>query len=521
MKAEAGGIMKWTHLGLWAAIGMGASGASVFAMTPRGGFGASPETSKASPSDSSTPESTTRDASLPDATNAEGASRAAFVTDDTVRVDARLGHTEVARGASTESFVMLELKGSDAAALATSTPVHLGLVIDRSGSMRGRRIENAKSAAISAVEHLADGDTVSIVAFDTATTAVVPPTRLDPTTRASIRERIQAISLGGDTCISCGIDASEAFMETTPAEVRRMIVLSDGDTNSGVRDVLGMRALAHEAHTHGSTISSIGVDLAYNERIMAAIAEGGEGLHHFVAEPSDLARVFESEALSARDTVAQNVEARIKLEPGVELVEVLDRAFTRSGGDLVIPVGSLSKGEVKTVLCRVRVPATQSDSAEVAAIEIVYRDLAKSKDGSATGSLAARPADKASDVDPFVQARVERSQTASALQEANALFRQGKVDQARQTLGSRQALLKKTRTHFDFDDEAPFAPSRGRDAKSDVDRQLDTISRAESGFATPPPATAAPKPGAAKPSPADPFERNAKQNQADATFERR
>lgn len=510
--------MKLTRMGVWCVLGMATSAATVYATTPPGGFGDGSSKPGGDPS--------TLAAAAPAASGSEedGAqtNHATFVLDDTVRVEARLGNAAMAEGAATESFVMLELKGSEAEGLATTTPVHLGLVIDRSGSMQGKRLSNAKAAAESAVDRLVDGDTVSVVAFDTSTTTVVPPTRLDASTRPTVRQHIEALTLGGDTCISCGIDASEAFMAQTPDHVRRMIVLSDGDTNAGVRDLPGMRALAQSVHIRGTTLSSIGVDLAYNERIMAAIAEGGEGLHHFVADPSDLSRVFESEALSARSTVAQNLEAHVRLEPGVELVEVLDRSFTRSGTDLVFPLGSLSKGEVKTVLARVRVSASHAAEAPVAAVEIRYRDLAKAKDVHSTGNLAATVATTTSEVDPFVGARVERSQTASALQQANDLFRQGKLEEARKTLGARHATLEKARKKLDFD-KMPFSPSRGKDAQSDVDRQLDSLSRAENGFATPPPASP-PRPGSPRPviaSPANPFESNAKQNQADATFEMR
>ncbi len=511
--------MKLSHLIVWASIGMGATGASVYATTPPGGLAGARR-------DAEAPLVTVASGSAtPSLLPAEGPpDRSTFLRDGTVRVDARLAHATLSSSGTADEYVMLELKGSEADAAAPNVPVHLGLVIDRSGSMAGRRIENAKAASIAAIDRLADGDTVSVVAFDTGVIPVVPPTRLDPSTRATVRDRISALSLGGDTCVSCGLDAIETFMESTPDLVRRVIVLSDGDTNAGVRDVPGMKRLAQTFHARGTTLSSIGVDLSYNEKIMAAIAEGGEGLHHFVAEPSDLPRVFADEALSARTTVANGAEVRLRLEPGVELVEVLDRSFAREGSDLVFSLGAFSKGEVKTVLCRFRVPASSAGETGVVSIDVRYRDLTTSKDAIASGNLAAVVGDATDEMDSFVSARIERSRTASALQQANELFRQGKLDEARKALADQRAALEAAKERPSGGSAPRPSASRAKDAAEDVDKQLGSLSRAETGFATPPPAEAPSpaRPATKKPAIAsDPFEANAKQNQADASFDMR
>jgi Ca-activated chloride channel family protein len=351
---------------------------------------------------------------------------------------------------------------------------------------------------------------------------------VDSTSRASLRRSIESIVLGGDTCISCGIETMDQLMAQTPGLTRRMIVLSDGEATAGVRDVDEMRGVARRARNNGVTVSGIGMDLQYNERMMAAVAEGGEGQHRFVAEPSDLSAVFEAEAASLRQTVAENVEARVRLEPGVELIEVLDRPFSRSGSDLVVQMGSLTKGEVKTVLCRVRVPGgTSGATLPVANVAVRFRDLTPGKLGStepveSTGLLASRPTDKPGDPDPFVFARVERSETARTLDEANRLFRSGQVDAARQRLDARRDNLRKKKGggFKPAPSNDPF--SRAGEAKQDFDKQLGILDRASSGFATPPPPTpvtpARPGGTVAKPKPAmaDPFESNARQNQEDA-----
>ena len=79
---------------------------------------------------------------------------------------------------------------------------------------------------------------------------VVPPTTVAPRTRGLILEGIRGISLGGDTCISCGIEEGLVQLGQANGGVSRMVVLSDGDANHGVRDVPGFRAKFLELY-HG------------------------------------------------------------------------------------------------------------------------------------------------------------------------------------------------------------------------------------------------------------------------------
>lgn len=508
--------MKLSSLAFLATLGMTASAAAAYLATPPGG---APGAVARDGAASSTPTSTAG-ASAAEPTPA---ALHRFTGGATLAVEARLANANAPRAQSSETYVLLEVKGS-ADAAATSQPVHLSVVIDRSGSMRGQRIENAIQAASTAVDRLSDGDVVSLVTFDTQAKLEVAPTVLDPRSRSEVKRAISEVRLGGDTCISCGMVMAQGLAAQTPGKAQRMLVLSDGDTNSGIRDEAGLRALARDTSGRGMTVTSIGVDLRYNERLMAAIAEGGEGRHHFVGRPGDLAKVFEAEADGLRSTVAEGASARITLGAGVELLEVLDRTFTREGSSVVVPLGSFSRGEVKTVLARVRVPAARTPELSVAEVAIDYRDLTQDKPGRVEGKLAQVGADSADAPDPFVAARVERSRTADALEEANKLFRKGDIAGARAKVAARKTSV------VSFSDGTIAAPKdpfqdRNDDALSDTRRQFESLSLAEEGFATPPPATTpqAPSPGRLI-QPSNPFdagESAVKQNQAAATDSRR
>jgi Ca-activated chloride channel family protein len=418
-------------------------------------------------------------------------------------IEGRMGHPKLrssTRGG--ESFVLLEVRGTDAAKARSAPPANLALVIDRSGSMKGTRLRNAINAASAAVERLNDGDRVSVIAFDNVTSVVVPPTTIGTSTREQVIASIRSITLGGDTCISCGIEEGSLQLERSAlGSVNRMIVLSDGDATKGVRDVPGFRSIGQRARDRGISVTTIGVDTAYNEKILSAIAQESNGRHYFVENDAALSKVFAAEAESLATTVASGAEVTVELAPGVELDRVFDRAFRRAGNRVSVPLGSFTSGEVKTVLLKVRIPSQKEGTALVADVNMTYRDLVADSDGRCDGRLAVQVTGDdalASDLDPVVAGRVQRSETAAVLKEANTLFDQGKREEARQRVQAQASSLATAAAKAKKDAPA----DKAADVGGDFDRQLAAIGRASSGFATPPPAAARPGGGAVAADPA-------------------
>jgi Ca-activated chloride channel family protein len=376
---------------------------------------------------------------------------------DTLQIDARLGHASISKGARGETYLFASVTASDQAAAAAASasaaaPLNLAIVIDRSGSMKGERIANAMNAAVAAVERMREGDSVSVVSFDTSASVVVPPTRVSSGSRSSIESAIRSIRLGGDTCISCGLEVGMQQLSLSSLggdRINRMILLSDGATNAGVRDMSGIRTMASRMHGRGVTISTVGVDVDFDEKFMAAIANEANGRHYFVANASGLPAVFSQEFDDLLASIAKDAEVEIDLAPGVEVDEVFDRTFRREGNKLVVPFGTFSAKQEKTVLVKLRVPSDRDGSQPVADVKLAFRDLAKKSDASCNGSLVVAVKSDGTeqrDMDPFVAARLERSRTATTLTEANKLFEAGRGDEARAKLASRKSDLAKAKT---------------------------------------------------------------------------
>ena len=409
---------------------------------------------------------------------ADDGTLASFETGTTLRLAGRIGHARLAPGSSGNTFVLVEVKTGEAEGVTAPAPSHLALVIDRSGSMRGERLRNAIAGASAAVDHLGEGDVVSVIAFDSRPTRVVPATTIDSRNREQIKAAIRGITVGGETCISCGIDDGISELQGTTGKVERMIVLSDGEATAGVRDLVGFRSLAGHAREKGVSVTTIGVGTSYNQKILGAIAQEAGGGHYFIEDAASMERAFQSEADSLRATVATGTEASIELAAGVELVRVFDRPFQKQGNRVVVPLGSFTKGDTQTVLIEVRVPTGAPGSAKVASVELGYRDLVGSRDAKSRGTLAVEVGAGESELDPIVSGRVQRSQTAAAVLGANDLFQQGKFEEAQQKLQVAQQALSTASA------KAKKSPPSGRAAALDKDfeGQAGVLSRASSGL---------------------------------------
>lgn len=404
-----------------------------------------------------------------------------FSAGKTVVMEGRLGHPKLASGRTAETFLHLDLHAASEAVPTDSPPLDLSIVLDRSKSMEGRRMENAMAAARGMIGRLRTGDTVSVIAYNTTSETLVPPTTIDERTRTDVMLGLRSIEARGNTCISCGVEDAMAVIGRRPGAVKKILLLSDGEANAGIRDAEGFLALAERARGMDTTVSSIGVDVDYNEQLMLAVAQGSNGRHYFVESPSGLPQIFDDELRSLVETVASAAEVELELEPGVEMVEVLDRTFERDGGLVRVPLGTFARGDSKSVLVRLRVNRADAGDRPIASVRLRYRDLVENGEGSCDGDLVAVVTDdprEVSPLDPLVEARLARAETVAALATANAQFSRGDLLSARRTLQDNRSRIRTRAT----DSSGRVATKDKFRLDSDFERQIGALEKAEESF---------------------------------------
>ncbi|HMJ14957.1 MAG TPA: VWA domain-containing protein [Polyangiaceae bacterium] len=426
--------------------------------------------------------------------NTQAANGAVFSTGRTLMLEGRLGHSRLLADKAGHTYMLFNVSAPNEAAENVRAPLNLAIVIDRSGSMKGKRLQNARDAALGIIQRLRSGDVLSVVTYNARTEVLVPRTVIDDSTRARAMAALGALEAQGDTCISCGLEVAQGMLAAGSGNAAaRMLLLSDGEPTVGIRDLNGFRALAARVRQSGAAISSIGVDVEYNERTLAVLAQESNGRHHFVPDPSGLSRAFEAEFESLTRTVAHDAELTVELPPGLEVDEIFDRSFRREGRRIVAPLGSLAAGEQKTLLARVRLDASAAGELPVAAATLRFSDASSGQRGECSGALSlqiTRDADELVPLDAVVAARLQRSETARTLTEANELFASGRGALAQQRLTNKLDTLKQERKVALS--AAPAA--RARELENDFERQERALGAAAEGFAEQPPTAASAAP---------------------------
>ncbi len=355
-----------------------------------------------------------------------------------ITLTGRLSHPVVAQGAS-DVFVTVDLEGAEVDGQVRA-PVNLAVVIDRSCSMAGEPLRQAKGAAAHLVDQLGPEDRLSIIHYG-SDVRVLPGMAVTPENRARMLGFIRRIVDDGGTNISDGLAYGKLHVlrGAEGFDVNRLILLSDGQPTEGITHEKGLLQLASRIRGDGVTISAVGVGTEFNERVMQGIAEYGTGAYAYLRHAGMLASIFDRDLRQAASTVARDVELSFELPEGVELAEVLGYRHSRAGNTVRVPLTDFSAGQVERVVARVRVKGgTPGQTVDVAALRLSYRDLLADGQGKAQVQLAALTTDREEEVvrrrDPEVAVFAARAQAAANTTRAADLLATGRRAEAKKEL---------------------------------------------------------------------------------------
>lgn len=166
------------------------------------------------------------------------------------------------------------------------------LVIDKSGSMQGEKIQLAKEAAIATVELLTARDYVGVVAFDGAAYCVVD--LQSAANQLGIVQTIESIEAGGGTYIYPGLEEAYNALMQVPATFKHTVLLTDGHSQPG--DYAGIVDRMVDGQI---TVSTVAVGEGADTTLLQDIARWGRGRYYFTSDPYDIPQIFTKETMTA------------------------------------------------------------------------------------------------------------------------------------------------------------------------------------------------------------------------------
>ena len=210
-------------------------------------------------------------------------------------------------------------------------PLHLSVVLDRSGSMQGAPLEEAKLCAQYIVHALRADDKISVVSYDSIVTTNVP--LQPPTNKEEIIAKIDAIFAGGMTNLHGGWEKGklELLPDVSSTSLSRVLLLSDGCANEGITNVSKISSLVYKAMLQGVSTSTYGLGDGFNETLMTEMAKNGGGNNYYGETAKDLQEPFMTELDLLNAISAKNVWVHIEAAEGCK-VKVLNTKVREENG---------------------------------------------------------------------------------------------------------------------------------------------------------------------------------------------
>lgn len=268
--------------------------------------------------------------------------------------------------------------------------LNLALVIDRSGSMAGRPLEEAKRCTSFVLERLQPTDRAAVVAYDDSVHVLVPCRPVDD--RTSFQNGVAMIKSGGMTDLHAGWlkGAEELSPYTGQDVVSRVLLLSDGQANKGLCDPQQIFAQCEQLAAAGVTTSTYGLGESFNEDLMVGMGRAGLGNSYYGRTAEDLMDPFQEEFALLEALYARNLRLRLELPEGVS-AQVLNRYPTDADGALRMP--DLAYCGEAWALVRLSIPAgtNQPEPQELIRVNVTYQDRSGTKHAQTSLPLALGP----------------------------------------------------------------------------------------------------------------------------------
>jgi Ca-activated chloride channel family protein len=215
----------------------------------------------------------------------------------------------------------------------------LVFLLDRSGSMEGERIQQAKSAILACIGALGPKDQIGFVAFDTQPEAFRPNlATADQSTRDALKTYLANVSARGGTELLAGVQSAVGILGKEGGDI---FLVTDGEV-SGTEDILAAVKVAKVR------IHALGINSASQDRFLTLIARQTGGISRFVT-PKERVDVAALGLFATTGTsVATNV--RVGVKGGKEATIAPDPALAVFTGHPLVILGSLASGKAKLVV---------------------------------------------------------------------------------------------------------------------------------------------------------------------------
>ncbi len=267
-----------------------------------------------------------------------------------------------------------------------SKPAAFCVVLDRSGSMEGRPLEQAKEATCVAIRNLRRDDLFSLVTFESSAQVVIPLQHCQH--KQTVIAAVEKIHTAGSTNLAGGWMLGRDELKKAPAEAsRRLLLLSDGLLNVGIIDPAQVRQIvATGLEADRVRTSTLGFGDNYDEKLLADLPIATNGQFYDADSPDKLPAIFAQELEGLQKLAVQNLRVRVKRLDFCESFELLSAypIIDLPDGRKEVAVGDLVSEEERILCFGLEVlalpwvqgaPVVSLEGEKLLEVEILYDEI--------------------------------------------------------------------------------------------------------------------------------------------------
>jgi uncharacterized protein YegL len=252
------------------------------------------------------------------------------------------------------------------------------IVIDKSGSMKGKKLDNVKKAVLNILDQYEDDDIISIITFDFNVQLLVPPTLANQ--RKKIKKAVKKIKPDGPTSLYTALNKSIELCKKLKNANPRILLFTDGYPTD-IKDSEKYSLLIRDAFASGITTSTIGVGQFYNDIILRTVSDNGGGWWEHISDLDKIDDAFNKEFEQSKTIVTRHPFLVLKLNAncGINsihmikpIAKLMDASYNEMGTPILY-IPDMYQGGVQEYIIRLDIKASNWVG-ETPIIDVKYAD---------------------------------------------------------------------------------------------------------------------------------------------------
>jgi Ca-activated chloride channel family protein len=260
--------------------------------------------------------------------------------------------------APTQRILEFAVRAPQAKQQVERISLNLGLVIDRSGSMRGEKLAYVKDAANHVLDLLTERDQVTIIAYDDTIMCLSESISVTTQVRQELKTKVNGLEAGNMTDLSGGWlrGCQNVATVSKDGQLNRVLLLTDGLANVGITDLEELGHHASQLHNRGVSTSTFGVGEGFNEYLLEQMANQGGGNFYFIEHPQTIPQIFVRELKELAAVTARDVQITVEIPPQVSAQVLGGWKHELNNGILTIYLGDLAACTQREVYVKLLTP---------------------------------------------------------------------------------------------------------------------------------------------------------------------